>query len=374
MALRRDRGGGAQGWRIWSTSSAGGPGASSPGSLDVLFEACDELQDMVAEAGSGGEAGASPGARGAAGRRRPPGARARRGARADAPPPGAGSLPEHRHRPADAPPPPRVASPPVAPPPGSRALRAIHVDVEIVPGCPVPSVRGFLVVKKLAGLGAVERASPSVDELKAGRIPGKRLSVTLQTHRAARRDRAGARADLGPRRGRACARRAPSASRRRRLAPAGPEGRAAAGRGPADRAREDRPARLLPRHGRRADPRDRPDPRGRAHPPAAGAPRAGGRRRPAPRGREGPARQGDDGPHDAALHGDGAAPARGARRGAQDRQAGRGRRHRRRDRDRPRHPGGDRRSADPPHPERGGPRHRAHAPAPARGQAAGRAA
>ncbi len=37
------------------------------------------------------------------------------------------------------------------------------------------------MVKKLAALGAVERAAPSVDELKAGRIPGKRLVVTLQT-------------------------------------------------------------------------------------------------------------------------------------------------------------------------------------------------
>jgi two-component system chemotaxis sensor kinase CheA len=53
--------------------------------------------------------------------------------------------------------------------------------VEIVPGCPVPAVRGFLVVKKLAALGAVERAVPSVEELKAGRIPGKRLTVTLQS-------------------------------------------------------------------------------------------------------------------------------------------------------------------------------------------------
>jgi two-component system chemotaxis sensor kinase CheA len=42
-------------------------------------------------------------------------------------------------------------------------------------------VRGFLVVKKLGGLGAVSRTSPSVDELRAGRIPGRKLEVLLET-------------------------------------------------------------------------------------------------------------------------------------------------------------------------------------------------
>jgi two-component system chemotaxis sensor kinase CheA len=57
----------------------------------------------------------------------------------------------------------------------------VQVEVEIAGSCPVPAVRAFLVVKKLGALGAVARAQPSVDELKAGRIPGKKLEVALDT-------------------------------------------------------------------------------------------------------------------------------------------------------------------------------------------------
>ena len=42
-------------------------------------------------------------------------------------------------------------------------------------------MRAFLVVKKLGGLGAVAHAQPSVDDLRAGRIPGKKLEVLLDT-------------------------------------------------------------------------------------------------------------------------------------------------------------------------------------------------
>jgi two-component system chemotaxis sensor kinase CheA len=57
----------------------------------------------------------------------------------------------------------------------------VHIEVEIAGSCPVPAVRAFLVVKKLAGLGAVAKAAPSVQDLKAGRIPGKKLQVQLDT-------------------------------------------------------------------------------------------------------------------------------------------------------------------------------------------------
>jgi two-component system chemotaxis sensor kinase CheA len=57
----------------------------------------------------------------------------------------------------------------------------VQVDVEIAGSCPVPAVRGFLVVKKLGALGLVARARPSVDELRAGRIPGKKLELLLET-------------------------------------------------------------------------------------------------------------------------------------------------------------------------------------------------
>jgi two-component system chemotaxis sensor kinase CheA len=57
----------------------------------------------------------------------------------------------------------------------------VQVDVEIAGTCPVPAVRGFLVVKKLGGLGQVVRSEPTVEELKAGRIPGKKLAVVLES-------------------------------------------------------------------------------------------------------------------------------------------------------------------------------------------------
>jgi two-component system chemotaxis sensor kinase CheA len=53
--------------------------------------------------------------------------------------------------------------------------------VEIAGTCPVPAVRAFLVVKKLGALGAVVTSKPAVDDLRAGRIPGKKLEVLLET-------------------------------------------------------------------------------------------------------------------------------------------------------------------------------------------------
>ena len=45
----------------------------------------------------------------------------------------------------------------------------------------MPSVRAFLVVNKLARVGAVVGSSPPVQDLKAGRLPGRKLEVTLET-------------------------------------------------------------------------------------------------------------------------------------------------------------------------------------------------
>jgi two-component system chemotaxis sensor kinase CheA len=59
--------------------------------------------------------------------------------------------------------------------------RRLEVEVEVAAACPVPAVRAFLVIKKLAGLGAVLRATPTVEELKAGRLPGKKLTVVLES-------------------------------------------------------------------------------------------------------------------------------------------------------------------------------------------------
>jgi two-component system chemotaxis sensor kinase CheA len=57
----------------------------------------------------------------------------------------------------------------------------VLVDVEIAGTCPVPAVRAFLVLKKLSALGTLARSSPTQDDLKAGRIPSKKLQVELLT-------------------------------------------------------------------------------------------------------------------------------------------------------------------------------------------------
>jgi two-component system chemotaxis sensor kinase CheA len=74
------------------------------------------------------------------------------------------------------------------------------VEVEIAAACPVPAVRAFLVVKKLSALGQVARTTPSVEELKAGRIPGRRLVAVLETGEPVERlERALSQiSDLGP--------------------------------------------------------------------------------------------------------------------------------------------------------------------------------
>ncbi|HTP51630.1 MAG TPA: chemotaxis protein CheA [Anaeromyxobacteraceae bacterium] len=76
----------------------------------------------------------------------------------------------------DAPPPPA----PAAPPASAGALR-LAVEVEVAGACPVPSVRGYLVLKRLEALGTVLAASPGHDDLKAGRIPDRRLTATIET-------------------------------------------------------------------------------------------------------------------------------------------------------------------------------------------------
>jgi two-component system chemotaxis sensor kinase CheA len=59
--------------------------------------------------------------------------------------------------------------------------RRLEVEVEVAAACPVPAVRAFLVVKKLAAFGPLLRTTPTVEELKAGRLPGKKLTVVLET-------------------------------------------------------------------------------------------------------------------------------------------------------------------------------------------------
>jgi two-component system chemotaxis sensor kinase CheA len=53
--------------------------------------------------------------------------------------------------------------------------------VDVAGSCPVPSVRGYLVLKRLASLGTVLAADPDAEHLKAGRMPGRRLVATVST-------------------------------------------------------------------------------------------------------------------------------------------------------------------------------------------------
>jgi two-component system chemotaxis sensor kinase CheA len=146
--------------------------------VDDLLAAGDALQAMVQAAGGGKKPEADPAI---LERLAETARRCRSGAPAPprterAPPPPPPPVPEQR---AAAPAPEPL---PAAPEPLPAARhRRLKVQVDIVPSCPVPAVRAFLVVKKLAGLGAVVQSSPGVDDLKAGRIPGKRLEVLIDT-------------------------------------------------------------------------------------------------------------------------------------------------------------------------------------------------
>ncbi|ABC84079.1 chemotaxis protein CheA [Anaeromyxobacter dehalogenans] len=162
----------------------GEPGRLDAAAVDVLLAAGDALAAMVQGAGRGEkpEPDAALVARVVEAARR---------CRAGEPAAPAAGDPFAAQPAAPASPPaaPAPAAPPAADPaagpapaePAPRAHRRVQVEVDIAPGCPVPAVRAFLVVKKLAALGAVARSAPTVEDLKAGRIPGKRLEVELHS-------------------------------------------------------------------------------------------------------------------------------------------------------------------------------------------------
>ncbi|ABS28639.1 chemotaxis protein CheA [Anaeromyxobacter sp. Fw109-5] len=152
------------------------PARLDPAAVDLLLSAGDALQAMVQEAAKG----ARPEADEALVARVAEAARRRREGASPPPSPAV----------ARSPPPRGAGEPPAEPGPDGSSLthrpraggtRRVQVEVEIAGSCPVPAVRAFLVVKKLGGLGAVAQARPSVEELRAGRIPGKRLEVQLET-------------------------------------------------------------------------------------------------------------------------------------------------------------------------------------------------
>jgi len=137
--------------------------ALDPASVDLLLAAVDAMTGMVERSG----AGESPAA--------PPELLTRLDvgvarAQGEASPPRAAADPTAPLRP----------TPPIEHPPlGSRHRYAI--EVEVAPGCPVPAVRGFLVLKKLSALGALLEATPAPEDLRAGRIPERRVRAILES-------------------------------------------------------------------------------------------------------------------------------------------------------------------------------------------------
>lgn len=55
------------------------------------------------------------------------------------------------------------------------------LKLRIAPTCQVPGVRAFLVHKKLSGIGNIFDLKPSLEDLKAGRIPGGNFALELET-------------------------------------------------------------------------------------------------------------------------------------------------------------------------------------------------
>jgi len=130
--------------------------------VDLLLALTDALAEMVQEAGAGG----TPAAPEPLAERLSAASSRLRGAEAPGPP-----LPVAS--------PARAQEPISIPAPGGR--RRLRVDVEVSEGSPVPAVRGFLVLKRLEGAGRIASASPAAEELRAGRMPGRKLSVEVET-------------------------------------------------------------------------------------------------------------------------------------------------------------------------------------------------
>jgi two-component system chemotaxis sensor kinase CheA len=53
--------------------------------------------------------------------------------------------------------------------------------VEVLASSPVPAVRGFLVLKRLGDVGRIASSTPAAEELRAGRMPDRRLVVEIET-------------------------------------------------------------------------------------------------------------------------------------------------------------------------------------------------
>jgi two-component system chemotaxis sensor kinase CheA len=136
----------------------------APGSevVDVLLAATDVLSGMVEKAAAGG----SPAPDEAVAERLDLQASRLRGLE-----PVAGRAPTQLKAPSE------PVARPLAPPTGRR----LRVEVEVLASSPVPAVRGFLVLKRLGDVGRVASSIPDAEELRAGRMPDRRLLVEIET-------------------------------------------------------------------------------------------------------------------------------------------------------------------------------------------------
>jgi two-component system chemotaxis sensor kinase CheA len=165
-------------------AQGGVPGADV---VDVLLAATDAITGMVEQAATGTTPAADEAVsarldaqasrlRGIApAEAAPPGAAQPNATDADEPLPGEAVAGEAVAAPA------RPAALPEPPPPASPSGRRLRIEVEVSAASPVPSVRGFLVLKRLGDAARIASSSPSVEELRAGRMPDRRLTADIET-------------------------------------------------------------------------------------------------------------------------------------------------------------------------------------------------
>ena len=136
----------------------------APGSevVDVLLAATDVISGMVEKAAAGG----SPAPDEAVAERLDAQASRLRGLE-----PVSGKAPAQAKAHAE------PGARPLAPPTGRR----LRVEVEVLASSPVPAVRGFLVLKRLGDVGRIASSTPAAEELRAGRMPDRRLVVEVET-------------------------------------------------------------------------------------------------------------------------------------------------------------------------------------------------
>jgi two-component system chemotaxis sensor kinase CheA len=165
-------------------AQGGVPGADV---VDVLLAATDAITGMVEQAATGTTPAADEAVsarldaqasrlRGiASAEAAPPGAAQANATDADEPLPGEAVAGEAVAAPA------RTAALPEPPPPASPSGRRLRIEVEVSAASPVPSIRGFLVLKRLGDAARIASSSPSVEELRAGRMPDRRLTAEIET-------------------------------------------------------------------------------------------------------------------------------------------------------------------------------------------------